>query len=135
MALKNGIVKKYYLKNISNIKLTDKEFEVNDNIDTILKNSISIWFQADETPFEVKLYADKIVAKYFKRKPLPTQQIYSINSDDSLEFSVKITHEMEIIPIVKYWILHLYILEPMWIKKIIDEDVQKYLQHYIRLGI
>jgi len=46
-----------------------------------------------------------------------------------MEFVVKITHEMEILPIIKYWIPHLQVLEPKWIKDIIKNDLEKYLHN------
>ena len=92
-----------------------------------MDNSISIWFQSDIEPFEVKLYADKNATKYFKRRPLPTQKIETFSDDGTMEFSVNITHEMEILPLVKYWIPHLFILEPAWVKEMIEEDTQEYL--------
>ena len=101
VALRDEILKKYYLKNISNPIITDDTFETNSKIQELLDNSISIWFQEDVEPFEVKLYADKLATKYFKRRPLSIQEINAIDSDGTMEFSVKITHEMEIIPIVK----------------------------------
>jgi len=100
VALRDDILKKYYLRNISAPKITDDRFEIERELEELLDNSISIWFDRDIEPFEVKLYADKNAAKYFKRRPLPTQKIDSLNSDGTMEFSVTITHEMEILPLV-----------------------------------
>jgi len=93
----------------------------------LLENSINIWFKADVEPFEVKLYADKVATKYFKRRPLPTQSIESLHQDGTMEFIVTITDEMEIMPIVKYWLPHVRILSPKWIGELIDEDLESYL--------
>ena len=128
VALKDDILKKYYLRNISNSKITDETFETDSKLENLLDNSISIWFSRGTEPFEVKLYANKSAAKYFKRRPLPTQKIDSLNSDGTMEFSVTITHEMEILPLVKYWIPHLFILEPEWVKEIVKKDTQEYLE-------
>lgn len=129
VALRDEILKKYYLKNISHPKITERSFKFDKELKELLDNSISIWFQKDIEPFEVKLYADKLATKYFKRRPLPTQEINALNSDGTMEISVKITHEMEIIPIVKYWIPHLFVLEPKWIKEIVEKDMQKYSEN------
>ncbi len=129
IALKKDALKKYYLKNISQVKLTDTPFTTDNKLETLLDNSLSIWFQKDNEPFAVKLYADKWAAKYFKRRPLPTQSIDSLNHDGTMEFSVTITHEMEILPIVKYWIPHLYVLEPEWVREMIASDIDEYTQN------
>lgn len=109
--------------------MTQTTFEPNDEIEELLENSISIWFQEDIEPFEVKLHADKTVAKYFQRRKLPTQKIEALYPDGSIDFTVTITYEMEIIPIVKYWMPHLHVLEPKWVAEVIDEDIAEYLKH------
>lgn len=129
VALKDNYVKKYYLKTLSNIKETIITFRVDENIEELLKNSINIWFKADTEPFEVKIYADKVATKYFKRRALPTQTIETLSQDGTMEFIVTITDEMEIIPIIKYWLPHLRVLEPLWISEMIDEDLEVYLEN------
>ena len=129
VALRKEKVKKYYLKELSNIKLTNKHFTVETKIDELLNNSLSIWFTQDKEPFEVKLFATKYASKYFKRRPLPTQVTTSLNKDDTIEFVVKITHEMEILPIVKYWLPHLKVIEPKWLKDMLKDNLTEYLQN------
>jgi len=126
LALRNDILKKYYLKNISNPKITEATFETDNELDTLLDESISVWFQRDIEPFEVKIFATKSAAKFFKRRPLPTQKVESLNTDGTIEFSVTITHEMEILPIIKYWIPHLFVIEPEWVRDIIENDLETY---------
>lgn len=128
LAFRDGYVQKYYIKTLSNIQPTDKTFTVDENIEELLENSINIWFKSNIEPFEVRLYADEVATKYFKRKALPTQQIETLNQDGTMEFTVTITDEMEIIPIVKYWLPHLRVLEPLWVSEMIDEDLESYLK-------
>ena len=128
VALSKDNVKKYYLKEVSNLKLTSKNFELDTKIDELLNNSISIWFDQHKEPFKVVLFAEKNVVKYFQRRAFPTQKIISLNQDGSMEFSVDITHEMEILPIIKYWIPNLHIVEPKWLKDQVLKDVEKYIK-------
>jgi len=127
LAMRDDTLKKYYLKNISTTKILDSKFSVDKKVDELLDNSISIWFDQSADPFEVKLYADKYAAKYFQRRKLPTQKIDSINSDDgSIEFTVSVTDEMELLPLIKYWIPHLHILEPIWMRERLVKDLEQY---------
>lgn len=128
VALQEDVLKKYYLKNISFVKATDTAFSTDAKLETLLDSSISVWFQKDVEPFEVKIYANKTAAKYFQRRPLPTQSIESLHQDGTMEFVVKITHEMEILPIIKYWLPHIRVIEPEWIQEIIEEDLNDYLE-------
>ncbi len=124
---KNDILKKYYLKNISFVKITNETFEVTEELDDLLENSVSIWFQEDIEPFDVTLYIDSKIAKYFQRKPISKAQIIEKKDDDgSLKIKVTITHEMEILPIVKYWIPNIKIIEPQWVNDILDEQINLY---------
>ena len=123
------ILKKYYLKNISCIKTTHEIFETTKELDTLLENSISVWFQKDVEPYSVKISVSSEVSKYFQRKPVSnTQTIESLNSDGSITINIKITNDMEIIPLIKYWIPHLKVLEP----KSLDEKILKDLDKYQR---
>lgn len=121
-------IKKYYLKNISNLKTLNTLFKTDDRIDRILDKVSSIWFDNTKEPFEVKILVDSNTTKYIKRKPLsPSQSFESINEDGSSVIVLKITHEMEIIPLIKYWIPHMKVIEPKWIDEIICEYLRVYL--------
>ncbi len=129
IALKGESLRSYYLKNISNIILSEEHFKSDTKLETLLDNAISIWFRKDVEPFEVKLFVKSHTARYFKRRPLPTQKIETVNSDGSMEFTIKITDEMEILPIIKYWIPHLYVVEPLWLQERVKQDLVKYLDN------
>ena len=121
-------VRKLYLKKVTNVVITKGPFTTPTEIDTLLENSINIWFQSDREPFEVILHADAEIVKYFKRKPLPTQRIMNTYSDGSVDFVVTITYEMEIIPIIKYWLPHLRVVDPSWIEEVITEELKSYIK-------
>lgn len=125
---RNDILKKYYLKNISFIKLLDENFTTTSKIDELLKNSISVWFDETSEVFEVKLHISKVISKFFKRKPIsPNQIIESLYDDGSMDIVLNITHEMEVLPIVKYWLPHIKILEPLWINEILEDELKMYI--------
>lgn len=126
---RNDILKKYYLKNIKNIQLSDETFNSTAKLDRLLDNSISIWFQHNIESYRVVLHISKEVAKYFKRKPISRSQITeSVYDDGSLEVSVEITNDMEIIPFVKYWMPYIKVLSPKSIEETIKKDLEKYFE-------
>ena len=127
---RNDILKKYYLKNISSIKLLNETFITTSKIDELLKHSVSVWFQEDNEPFEVKLHISKVISKFFKRKPIsPNQIIESLYDDGSMDIVLKITHQMEILPIVKYWLPDIKIIEPIYLKDKLSNILLKYLNN------
>ena len=124
---KNDEIRKFYLKSIKNINLEDETFIVDIDINLLLDESVSIWFNAKKEAFKVTLLANKNIAKYFKRKPLPTQTIEEECEDGSLRFSLSVTNELEVIHLVKSKLPHLKIIEPLWIKDKIDADIKSFL--------
>ena len=129
MDARNDIIKKYYLKHIFNVQIREETFAVSQEIEDIVKNSINIWFNPQQKPFEVRLFVDSVAAKYFKRKPIAsTQAISGEDNDGSIEITLKITHEMEILPLIKSWIPHIFVLEPIWLADMVREDVRDYLE-------
>ncbi len=126
---RNDKIKKYLLKKVGNIKILDSFFERNEDFDARIKNAVNVWFNPDNKPFEVILFADKIAAKYIKKKPIAKNQtIIGEDSDGSIEISIKITEEMEIIPFIKSWIPHIIVLEPKSLAKKIKENINDYLK-------
>jgi predicted DNA-binding transcriptional regulator YafY len=125
----SDIVKKYYLKNISLIKLRETTFTTDERLDRVLNDSISVWFDTNQEQFEVKLSITAQKAKFFQRKPIaPTQRILAIYQDGSIDIGVKITHPMEVIPLIKYWIPHIEVIEPSFIKEQIMNDLKEYMK-------
>lgn len=125
---RNNQLKKYYLKNISQITLLAEYFNRSKKIDKLLENSISIWFEAETNPYRVTLEVSDTVAKYFKRKTISfSQRVESLHEDGSMVISVEITNDMEIIPFVMYWIPHIKVVEPIRVKKEIDKKLGEYL--------
>ncbi len=126
---RDDTLKKYYLKNVTNIQILQDLFIVENALDELLENSISVWFERKNKPFEVKLRIDAKIEKYFRRKPISkTQKIVASHEDGSVEISISITHDMEIIPLIKYWIPHIKVIEPKRIQDEIERDLRKYLR-------
>ncbi len=124
---RNDLLKKYYLKNIKQITLKEKTFSIDSSLDELLENAISVWFNENVDPYRVTLELSSEIAKYFKRKPLSkTQRIEELREDGSMVVSVEITDDMEIIPLVKYWIPHIRALEPKRINAKIIKDLTEY---------
>lgn len=119
--------KKYHLKTIRNIQILDKNFEIPQIVEDRLKYANSVWFNLDEQ-FVVRLFIDKNVRKYFERKPLKGQTIIGEDKDGSIEIEIKTSNEMEIIPLILYYIPYIKVLEPKWLAENVKCRVQEYLK-------
>lgn len=126
---KSGIVKKYYLKNISSLSITTQAFFVPKNTEEAVSNAVNIWFDSTVKPFDVRLWADKEIAKYFERRPISkTQRIVSKDNDGSIEISITITDFGEIMPTIKYWIPNLLVLSPIELKQCMEDAARAFLE-------
>ncbi|MGE4384207.1 MAG: helix-turn-helix transcriptional regulator [Arcobacter sp.] len=121
------LFKKYHLKSIKNIQILDKNFEIPQIVEDRLRYANSVWFNLNEQ-FVVRLFLDKSIKKYFERKPLKGQTIIGEDKDGSIEIEIKITNEMEIIPLILYYIPYIKVLEPQWLADDVKSRVEKYLK-------
>lgn len=120
------IIKKYHLNSISDVTIESEKFRVRARIDEIVENAVNIWFDEKKEPFIVKLFVDKQAAKYFIRKPISKTQKITPQSGGSIELEVTITHEMEIIPLIKQWMPLVLPLEPTWIIDRVRQDTEAF---------
>lgn len=123
----NHTLKKFYLKDIGDIVATNGYFTLSLDIETKLKNANSIWFGLNE-PFAIRLFVESKMAKYFLRKPLPTQIFFGKHNDGSIEIEVKITNEMEILPLIYRYIPFVKVIEPQWLADKVKSEIKGYLK-------
>jgi predicted DNA-binding transcriptional regulator YafY len=124
-----NVIKKYYLKSIFSIHMSEEQFVLLPKLKDKLDNAINIWFDANSETFEVRLYANKAIVKHLIRRPLSkSQRIISTDPDGSVELSIRITDYREIISEVLKWIPHLFVLSPEELKEDIRESIEEYLQ-------
>lgn len=119
--------KKFHLKSLTSITLLEETFDYPKEIAEIIDKAFSVWFTLKEH-FEVRLWIDKTIAPYFERKPYYGQSIEGRDADGSIEIVLKATHEMEIIPVVFWYLPHIRILEPQWMNDILMEKIHTYTQ-------
>ncbi len=119
--------KKFHLKSINDLKTTAAIFDISTQIEEKLRYANSVWFNFDE-PYSVRLFLSKEIKKYFERKPLKGQALIGEDKDGSIEIEIKITNEMEIIPLILYYIPYIKVLEPQWLADVVKDKVQGYLK-------
>lgn len=124
----DGHFKKLHLRSIDSLEVSNKSFTPDDALNRKLDNALSIWFEPERKPIEVVLLAQKPIAKYFKRKPLPGQRIVKELENGSMEISIWITHTMEVLPLVQYWIPYLQVIEPASIFEAVKNRLEGYLR-------
>jgi predicted DNA-binding transcriptional regulator YafY len=120
--------KKFHLKTMKSIELGDGSFEIPKELEERLVNANSIWFDIDAKPFTVRLFVEKDVLKYFERKPMKAQHIESRYPDGTAEITIEATHEMDVLPLVLWYIPHIKVMEPQWLADMVKEKLEWYLR-------
>ncbi len=115
------------LSRISLPKAIDGEcFEFDAAILKQLENEESIWFAQQKQEVILSVHGD--VALHFKqRQLLPEQQVVKALDDGSLLISSRISHVTQILPLVRYWIPHLKIVNPVSMQQQLEKELQGYL--------
>jgi predicted DNA-binding transcriptional regulator YafY len=122
----------FRLANIQEIRMHSKSFHTNPDIESFIKNM--------QTPFSkytpgfrkylinVVVEVDSQKAKFFKAKKfLPSQKELELKDDGSLVLSFRVTQEMEMEELVKKWLPHMRVIEPLSLKRKIEDDLKRYL--------
>lgn len=123
---KDDKFKKFHLKSLKNIKLSQQSFSANKEfLEKVLKAK-SAWFDPANIQ-TARLLLDKSIAKYFLRKPLASQLISGKDNDGSVEIELSFSHETEILPTIKQYLPHIKILSPKWLNDMLINELKSYL--------
>lgn len=122
-----GTLKSFALSRISLLVVGDESFKPDPGIQRQIDEDDDVWFSQEKT--EVLLSVAPQVAYYFKRrKLLPLQVIDKELENGGLIVSSRISDQNQILPLVRYWIPHVRILEPGWLRESLKIAVRQYLQ-------
>ena len=89
-----------------------------------------VWF-TDETT-EVRLRVAPEVAHYFARRQLLPRQQHWADTDGSLLVTAHINHVNQLLPVVRYWLPHVRIVEPKAWHEALVKEMQQVLIEWTR---
>lgn len=87
-----------------------------------------IWFTTQTT--EVLLRVAPEVAHYFTRRPLLPQQQQHVDADGSLLVTTRINHPQQLLPVVRHWLPHVRIVQPVELHQAVVESLQQALAQW-----
>ena len=118
----------FRLDRIKMVEVLNKRFAYPKNINTILHESVNIWF-SEKKDKKVILKVDKEAARYFKQQVyFPLQKIIKENRDGSLRLETRICQNEEIIFIIFRWIPYVHVVTPKDLKIEVEKIVKSYLK-------
>jgi predicted DNA-binding transcriptional regulator YafY len=126
-ATDEGRLKSFSLGRISQLHVNDDTFEPRVDIHQQIEEDDDVWFSEEKT--EILLTVAPQVAYYFqRRKLLPSQTIDKELENGGLIVSSRIDDEDQILPLVRYWIPHVRIMEPAWLRETLEQEIRIYLK-------
>ena len=87
-----------------------------------------IWFTNQTT--EVLLRVAPEVAHYFTRRPLLPQQQQRADADGSLLVTTRINHPQQLLPVVRHWLPHVRIVQPVELHLAVVESLRQALSRW-----
>lgn len=125
-ALDDDKLKSFSFSKIQHLKVLDSTFDWDTELDRKIAADDGIWHSDSQR--EVVLKASPEVAGYFKRRKLIGNQVIEKElSDGSLIISAKVSHDNQILPIVRYWIPNLTIISPESLQSELEQGLAAYL--------
>ena len=117
----------YRLSKIDQVVLHELDvFDHHPEILVQLETDEGIWFGKHKQTVQLSVRPE--VALYFKQRHLlPEQHIEMEDASGALLIHCKIRHEMQLLPLVRYWIPYIKIIEPVHFQQKLEQDLQYYL--------
>lgn len=123
-------VKTFIISHIKQYTKTSENYELEQDIDIILDNVHSAWFEDGDT-FEVKVHISKNISHFFiLKKFYPTQTIYHTYDDGSIDVSFEISTLEDVDNLIKSWFPDIIVIEPQFYRDKIHHEINRYFEQY-----
>lgn len=127
-AVHDGKIKSFALTRIEQLTLSTDHYQFDASVGATLDQEDSIWL-GKKTEVILKVTGNAIY--YFKRRQLVPKQKILEETADALIVQTEVAHENQILPIVRYWIPEVEILEPSLLQSSLINSMTNYC---IKLG-
>lgn len=125
-ATEDGRLKSFAFARIDALQVLDESFVADPATQAQIEADDDIWFGEDRLEVTVQVAASN--AYYFlRRNVLPHQQLIEQQADGRLLLRCRVNHPNQLLPIIRYWIPHVRILEPAWLQQQLRDELTDYL--------
>ncbi|MFZ3119984.1 MAG: WYL domain-containing protein [Variovorax sp.] len=125
-AVHDGRLKTFGFSRVRDVLVKASSFVRSPDIEQRLETDEGLW--QSETMLRIVLEVATPAAHYFQRRRLIANQVVeAVAADGSLRLVATVGHPNEILPIVRYWIPHLRIVEPAQLQADLESEISRYL--------
>lgn len=130
---KKEVLLKYRIDRIKKLDVLIEEYRMPENPDILesLKNATSVWGVNTKEKFSVILEACGQAADFFRCKTVLPEQKIQEKKDGILTVTARISHEMEIFPLILQWLPEIKLVSPETLRLKLKEkmlQVKSYLK-------
>jgi len=122
----DGTLKNFAFTKIKELHNTTKKFHPKQELIEIINKNEVDWFS--QVSIKVILEIDAGVKEYFLRRELLPNQTILKETNKRLVLQTKVSYEEEILQVVRYWIPHIKIIEPIELQEKLHNQLNSYLK-------
>ena len=122
-----GKLKSFAVSRMAALMVEETTFVPREHVEEDLAKSDGIWLGSDRR--RVLIQVSSQVATFFRRRNLlPNQVIEKESAGGDILVSTTVAQAEEVLPIIRYWIPHVRILEPIAMQEQLEESLASYLE-------
>ena len=122
-----GKLKSFAVSRMAALMVEETTFVPRAHVEEDLAKSDGIWLGSDRR--RVLIQVSSQVATFFRRRNLlPNQVIEKESAGGDILVSTTVAQADEVLPIIRYWIPHVRILEPIAMQQQLEESLESYLE-------
>lgn len=126
LAEENNQLKNFTLSKISNLTISNEEFQPSQKLLEQIKHNKNLWFAQKESEAILQISSEAFA--YFFRKPILSNYTILEKSDTNLILSTKFAYDDEILHLVQQWIPYITILSPQSLQDKLRKNLKQYLE-------
>ncbi|EFJ2059664.1 WYL domain-containing transcriptional regulator [Escherichia coli] len=128
-AAHDSTLKSFVISSVKDVCMSNISFRIIPEINEKIEKKDGIWYSEDL--IEVLISVSAHVAPWFThRHLLPGQEIIHTSRSGDLLVISRVTHTDQIMPLMKYWIPDVEVIQPASIRQQLAEDIQSALKRY-----
>ncbi|WP_147694679.1 helix-turn-helix transcriptional regulator [Vogesella mureinivorans] len=124
--VEQGTLKAFIVDSIGELIESETTFELDPAIVAEIEAEDGVWYSTEKQTVIIEVAAE--AAHYFERRPIfPRQQLVKKWPDGRLHLRSTIGPSKQIIPLLRNWLTHVRVIQPVGLAQQLRDDIKNYL--------
>jgi predicted DNA-binding transcriptional regulator YafY len=124
----DGKLKSFAISRMEALMTDGTTFLPKEHVERELIDSDGVWLGSDRLKVLIQV-SSQVACFFLRRSLLPNQVIEKEMDSGDIMVSTTVVHIDEVLPIMRYWIPHVRIVEPPEYQQLLEQGLADYLQH------